>query len=190
MPSTIPADIRFRRLWRSEAPLYAAHLRRLQPEDRRARFMGSMDRRFARRHVASIDWTRAVVLGALSAAVCAPLPNSIPFVRPQPPEAEVALTTERHFQDRGLGSELLRRLTVTARNRGIHELHLVTLPENGRIRRIVEKFKGKLEFADGSLDGVIRLAPATLATLLEENFDNSRQLHDRLVEAIHIDRAA
>lgn len=159
----------FRKLWRQEAAAYAAHLRRLDPDDLRARFMGSVDRRAARRHVAAIDWTHTIVVGAW----VGPTLRAAGELRRLPGgEAEIAITVERRFQDQGIGTELLRRLVNAARNRAIRRVHLVCMAENQRARRLVEKLGGALSCELGQADGVLVTLPPTFATLLAEGIED------------------
>jgi ribosomal protein S18 acetylase RimI-like enzyme len=159
----------YRKLWRQEAAALAAHLRRLDAEDLRSRFMGTGDRRLARRHVAGIDWTHAIVIGAW---VGPTLRAAGELQRLPGGEAEIAITVERRFQGRGMGTELLRRLVTAARNRGIRRVHLVCIAENQRARRLVERLGGAVSCELGQADGVLETLPPTFATLIAESLED------------------
>ena len=184
MSDRLSDAVTFRKLWRQEAPLYAAHLRRLNAEDWRARFMGTTNRRFARRHVDRIDWARAVVLGAFVDGRLRGVAELQPLRCTPEPEAELAITVERRFQNRGIGSELMRRLITAARNRGIKKLQLVAQPDNGRMRSLIRKFSGELRVEPGTAEAEIPMLPASYATLLEESWQDTRGVGERLREAL------
>jgi RimJ/RimL family protein N-acetyltransferase len=184
MSSELLHETRFRKLWRQEAPLYAAHLRRLHPEDWRTRFMGAASRRLARRHVERIDWTRALVLGAYVRGRLRGAAELQTLRGTAVPEAELAITVERSFQGRSIGTELMRRLVTAARNRGIRRLHVIALAENTRMQRLIEKFAGHLRFEEGSVEGVIEVLPATFATLAEEGWQESQGVGERLRDVL------
>jgi ribosomal protein S18 acetylase RimI-like enzyme len=162
----------YRKLWRQEAASYAAHLRRLELDDRRARFMGAVDRRVARRHVDGIDWTEAVVIGAWVGPTLRAVGELRWHCGPTGREAEIAITVERRFQDQGIGTELLRRLITAARNRAIRRVHLVCMAENPRARRLVERLGGALSCELGQADGVLETLPPTFATLIAESLED------------------
>jgi predicted acetyltransferase len=162
----------YRKLWRQEAASYAAHLRRLDAEDRRARFLGGVDRRIARRHVDAIDWTHAVVIGAWVGPTLRAVGELRWPATAAAREGEIAITVERRYQDRGIGTELLRRLLTAARNRGIRRVHLVCMAENRRVRRLVEKLGGELRSELGQASAVLRPLPPTFATLLAESLED------------------
>ena len=164
--------VMFRKLAPHEAPLLARHLRRLGTEDWRARFQGQMSRRHAGRHASTIDWTRAVVIGAFVGGQIRAAGELHPFAGESGREAEIAITVEPAWQNRGIGTELLRRLINAARNRLLTRVCLMCLADNARIRHLVEKLDGSLRTELGQSEGEIAPLPPTFATLFEEGAEN------------------
>jgi len=162
----------FRKLARHEAPLLARHLRRLGREDWRARFQGYVSRREAGRHVARLDWARTVVIGAFVGGKLRGAGELHPFSTAEGREAEIAITVEPAWQNRGIGTELLRRLINAARNRLLTRVCLMCLADNARIRHLVEKLEGSLRTELGQSEGEIAPLPPTFATLFEESAEN------------------
>lgn len=61
------------------------------------------------------------------------------YVVSEPGSAEVAFTVVDKYQGRGLGSALLRHLTVIARQAGLRELVAHVLPDNRAMLKVFEK---------------------------------------------------
>ena len=87
------------------------------------------------------------------------------------PAAEVAITVERAFQGRRIGSELLRRLATLARNRGVRRLHTLCLAYNPKVHRMVLRYDAELSRYDGELEGQIRLPWPSYLSLAQEVMD-------------------
>lgn len=162
----------FRKLAPREAPLLARHFRRLGSEDWRARFQGQVSRRHAGRHASTIDWSKAVVIGAFVGGQIRGAGELHPYAGEGRSEAEIAITVEKAWQERGIGTELLRRLINAARNRLLKRVCLLCLADNTRIRHLVEKLEGSLLTELGQSEGSIAPLPPTFVTLLEEGVEN------------------
>jgi len=155
----------FRRLGAADARRLRTHLLRLHPDDVRNRFMGAKQRTLIMRYVRSIDWQRAVILGCF-------LGRSMRGVCELHPidgrRGEIAVSVERRFQRRGIGKQLLGRVLVLARNRGLVELELRCFTSNGKMRGLVRGFDGKLDVEAMEATAVIHALPPTPATYLSE----------------------
>jgi GNAT superfamily N-acetyltransferase len=137
-----------RKLWMSEAPLYCAHLLRLDPESRRNRFGGTVSDDYIRRYAQPSNLAGAVIHGFFVDGVL----RGIAELRPLPEdEAETALSIEKEWQGRGVGAALLERTLVTARTRGTKLLHITCLPGNRRMRQLARKFHADLKFGCAGL---------------------------------------
>jgi RimJ/RimL family protein N-acetyltransferase len=174
------ATTTFRKLGADEAPLLARHLWRLGSEDWRARFHGQVARERAAEHAQRLDWTRAVVIGGFCDGELRAVGELHPAVADGACEAEIAITVETGWQNRGIGTELLRRLINAARNRNLRRVCLLCLAENARIRHLVEKLEGSLHGDLDQVEGSIAPLPPTFATLLEEGGEDGEALLARL----------
>lgn len=171
----------WRRLGPDDAWAFKAHLRRLSEFDRRSRFMGQLDPAGLDRHVERVDWGTDIVLGCFVDEVLRGAGELYPE-RNDPAAAEAAFSVERGFQDRGLGTELVSRLSILARNRGIRRLFLVCLPENARIRRVAQKQGSSVQVVeDGEARAYVTLDSATPATLAAEAADQVMALGRQLL---------
>src|ERR1700739_2302061 len=107
----------FRKLGPFETWRLRQHLLRLSPEERRLRFSGAVGDAFVTAHCERIDLLRAVIIGhfengVLRGAAELRLETGIAG------RAELAVTVEGAYQDRGIGAELLgHALTVAANAR-------------------------------------------------------------------------
>ncbi len=176
MPSNKAPRIVIRHLRPHEREAYRDHLLRLDDEDRRMRFGGTVRDDFIRSYCAGLDWAHLIVIvavidGVLRAAGELRLMDGFP-----PARAEIAVTVERPFQNKGLGSEILRRLIVIARNRSVRSIYMVCLTENLRMRRLARRFDGKIAFLDGDVEGRITPLRPDYASLLVEALDESQSL--------------
>lgn len=156
------------RLTAAEADLLAEHLLRLDPQDRRLRFMGSVAEDTIRRHCDSLDWAQACVLGVFVDGTLRAVAELVPHDEPDRRAFELAVTVERAFQDHGLGTRLLRAVLTMARNRFAESITLTCLPENRRMQHIAKKFGARLAFRHGEVEGRIRHPWPTCFTLADE----------------------
>ena len=154
MPEHLTAGGTIRKLWIGEAPLYCAHLLRLDPESRRNRFGGTVSDDYIRSYAQPSDLVGAVLHGFFVDGVL----RGIAELRPLPgDEAETALSIEKEWQGRGVGAALLKRALVTARGRGTKLLHITCLPENLRMRRLARRFNADLKLGSGAVMGKLHV---------------------------------
>jgi GNAT superfamily N-acetyltransferase len=144
-----------RKLWVGEAHKYSGHLLRLDPESRHNRFGGGVSDEFIANYVKLTLSLDAVVHGFFvdgklrGAAELRMLGNS-------PADgAEAAIAIEKAWQSHGVGSVLLERTILAARNRGIKHLHMTCLANNRRMQKLARKFEADLTFDFGSVVGEV-----------------------------------
>jgi GNAT superfamily N-acetyltransferase len=162
-----------RKLWMGEAEQYRNHLLRLDTDSRHSRFGGGVADDFIREYVGTTFGLGAVVhgffvdgmlRGAAELRLLGPA-----FAR----EAEAALSIEGPWQSHGVGSALLDRTLLAARNRGIRKLHMACLANNRRMRELARKFAAELSFDFGGVVGEVAAArPTPLSVLRELVADN------------------
>ena len=89
-------------------------------------------------------------------------------------EAEAAFSIEADWQSHGVGSALLDRTLLAARNRGIKTLHMACLANNRRMQELARKFAAELSFDFGDVVGEVAAARPTPLSVLAGT--RSRQL--------------
>jgi len=152
-----------RKLWSVETYAYCGHLLRLDAESRRNRFYGAIadDTATARGSDVIIHgfFVDGVLRGAADLRILGPLNRR---------EAEAAFSIEKRWQSLGIGSALLGRSLLAARNRGIELLHVCCLVENRRMQQLARKFEAELSFDFDTVIGKMENPHPTPLSLMQE----------------------
>ncbi len=168
MIEPLPDGGAIRKLWVGETDAYRDHLLRLDPESRQRRFSGAVSDEFIARHAASARGLGVVVHGffvdGMLRGAAEMRPYDVGFVR----ESEAAFSVEQPWQSQGVGSVLLERTLLSARNRGIESLHMHCLTENRRMQQLARKFEADLKFDFGSVVGEVDPPRSTALSLMRE----------------------
>jgi GNAT superfamily N-acetyltransferase len=155
-----------RRLWIGEAELYSQHLLRLDTESRRNRFGGAVSDEFILRYAESPTLSGAVIYGFFVDGV---LRGAAELrLLEHAGDAEAALSVERAWQSRGVGTALLERVLLAARNRQVERLHMLCLGENRRVQQLARKFGAELSFQSGSVVGEMKAPHPTPMSVMRE----------------------
>ena len=157
-----------RKLWIGEARRYREHLLRLDAQSRRSRFGGGVADEFIRNYVTTTFGLNAVVHGFLIDGMLRGAAELRPLGPALAGEAEVAFSIEVPWQSLGVGSALLDRTLLAARNRGIKRLHMACLADNRRMQELARKFAAELSFDFGTVVGEVEAARATPLSVLRE----------------------
>jgi len=176
MPPLDPDHYVVRKLWPLDFPAFRRHLKRLDPETRELRFGRPVNDTFLDAHAGTAGELGTLIYGAFdgreihAAAELRPLPPG------QGPIAEAAFTVEKHIQHHGLGTRLMDRILTAAQNRGISELWMICLRENGSMRSLAGKFGARLEVEEGKVTGHIAPAFPTPMSLFDETWHEAQAL--------------
>ena len=163
-----------RKLWAGETELYRQHLLRLDAESRRNRFGGAVSDEFIRLYSGPSTPNGAVIYGFFVEGVLRGAAELRLLARAG--EAETALSIERTWQSRGVGTALLERVLLVARNRKIEHLHMLCLAENRRMQQLARKFDAELSFQSGSVVGEMKAPRPTPISMMREIADDSIDL--------------
>ncbi len=180
----------FRKLTDHERPLLEAHLLRVGGEDRVMRFMAGVNDDYVRTHVSRIGWPHAVVTGCFVNGTLRGA-SELWFDTAMTGRCELALTVEHDFQGAGIGTELLRRSLVLARNRGAETAYLACLPQNRKMQHIVEKLGRTVTTSGrGMTESEIAISGPSQLSLWQEIAGDGIGVIDSLVERMGYPRAA
>lgn len=169
MENTLIADGGLiRKLWIVEADVYRDHLLRLDPDSRHSRFGGAVSDEFIRNYVGSTYPLNAIMHGFFVDGVLRGAAELRPLGPALTREAEAALSIEAPWQSHGVGSALLGRTLLAARNRGIRSLHMACLSNNKRMQELARKFAAELSFDFGSVIGEVAAPRPTPLSVLRE----------------------
>ena len=113
-----------RKLWDVETYAYRDHLLRLDAESRRHRFSGSIADEAIRGFAATARGPDVIVHGFFVDGVLRGAAD-LHIVRPLDlRKAEAAFSIEKRWQSHGVGSALLERTLLCARNRGVKHVQV------------------------------------------------------------------
>ena len=182
MNELLPDGGTIRKLWPGETDAYRDHLLRLDHESRHRRFSGAVADEVIARHAATASGLGVVVYGFFVDGVmrgAAELRQSGSLFSH---EAEAAFSIEQPWQSHGVGTELLERTLLSARNRGIKSLRMDCLAENRRMQQLARKFDAEFSFDFGSVVGEVDPPRSTLLSLLREVMADTDAIAGRVFE--------
>ena len=147
----------------TDAALLADGFARLSPRSRRTRFLGAKTTLSAAelRYYTAVDHHDHEAIGALS-----PDGRGVGIARyvrdaDDPQAAEIAVTIVDDWQGRGLGTELLSRLSDRARQAGIHRFTALAAAENVAVAGLARSLGACLAGrGPGTVEYEVALAPA------------------------------
>jgi GNAT superfamily N-acetyltransferase len=183
MNDPLPDGGNVRKLWPGETDIYAEHLLRLDPESRRRRFSGTVSDDCIRRHAATALGIGVVIHGFFVDGVLRGSAELRVYNPPISPEAEAAFSIEQPWQSHGVGSALLERTLLSARNRGVKSLHMHCLADNQRMQELARKFDADLSFDFGSVVGELDPPRSTALSLMREMMADSHDTANAVFEA-------
>jgi GNAT superfamily N-acetyltransferase len=157
-----------RKLWISETGLYRDHLLRLDGQSRRNRFGGGVSDEFIRSYVDLSIGVGGVVHGFFVDGALRGAGELRPLGSAFAAEAEAAFSIEKEWQSHGVGTALLERTLLAARNRGFRHLHMACLAENRHMQQLARKFDAELTFDFGSVVGEVEAPQPTPLSLMRE----------------------
>jgi len=182
MQEPLPDGGTIRKLWIGETVAYRDHLLRLDRDSRYRRFSGAMADEVIARHAATANDIGVVVHGFFVDGVlrgAAELRQNGSLFSHQ---AEAAFSIEQPWQSHGVGTELLERTLLSARNRGIKSLRMDCLAENRRMQQLARKFDAEFSFDFGSVTGEVDPPRSTLLSLLREVMADTHAITARVFE--------
>ena len=165
---SLPPDGIIRKMWMVEASRYREHLLRLDQESRRNRFGGAVSDAFLIRYAELSPGIDTVIHGFFVNGTMRGAAELRSIGKPMAREAEAALSIEKPWQSHGIGSALLARTLLAARNRGVKYLHMACLADNERMQQLARKFDAELSFDFGSVVGEVAAPRLTPLSLMRE----------------------
>jgi GNAT superfamily N-acetyltransferase len=173
MQEVLPEGGVIRKLWAGETAKYREHIFRLDPESRRSRFAGGVSDDFIGKYVELANSLDTVVYGFFIDNVMRGAAELRPIGVNLAREAEAAISVEKPWQSHGVGSALLSRILLTARNRGYRHLHMACMAENRRMQQLARKFDAELTFDFESVVGEVESSRPTPMSLMREFMSDS-----------------
>lgn len=155
--SNTACDGTLRALEHSDQASFRDHLIRLDPECRLARFAMPTDEAFLRQYAQISFALDTDILGYFEDGIL----RGSAELRPIDvgASAEIAFAVERTQQRRGIGTLLMRRTLLAARERGIRRIYMNCLTANQAMQALACKFSTELAIEDGDVVGVLNANP-------------------------------
>ncbi len=166
--------IPIRKLWAGDLDAFRAHLLRLDENTRRQRFGGGVSDEFLKHYAETAFRLESVIYGAFVDGTLRAAAEMRNLAEIWSPEAEAAFSVETEWQDLGLGTRLMDRILIVARNRSIRKLYMVCLKENQRMRHLAEKYDARLAIDDGETTGTMNPGFPTPSSMFEEWMDDTK----------------
>ena len=162
------SKVLIRQVHSTDAPLLADGFARLSPRSRQMRFLTAKKElsRAELRYLTDVDHHDHEALGALNHADGRGV-GVARYIRhaEDPQAAEIAVTIVDAWQGRGLGTELLTRLSGRARSEGIHRFTALVDSDNVAMARLLRNMNGNLvDRSPGTVEYEIPLVPAGNST--------------------------
>ena len=169
-----------RKLWIGETEAFRDHLLRLDLDSRRSRFAGAVADDFIRNYAEMSFGLDSIIHGYFVDGVLRGAAELRPLGSEQ--EAEAAFSIEKPWQSHGVGTALLGRTLLAARNRGFKLLHMACLADNRRMQQLALKFDAELSFDFGSVIGEVEAAHPTPLSVMRELITDSTGFATALLE--------
>src|SRR5712691_5468184 len=183
MLDLLPPGSMIRKLWIGEAELYRDHLLRLDAVSRRNRFAGTVSDEFVQGYADLALGIDTVIHGFF---VDGTLRGAAELRWVGPPgarEAEAAFSIEKPWQSHGVGSALLERTLLAARNRGIKQVHMACLAENARMQQLARKYAAELSVDFGGVVGEVEAPHPTPMSIFRELVADGHGLATAVLDA-------
>ncbi len=168
MQDILPDGGVIRKLWVGETDKYRDHVLRLDSASRHNRFGGGVSDEFICNYVDLSISLDTVVHGFFIDGEMRAAAELRQLGTRFPRQAEAAISVEKPWQSHGVGSALLGRTLLTARNRGFRLLHMACLAENRRMQQLARKFDAELSFDFGSVVGEVESSRANPLSVMKE----------------------
>ncbi len=182
MTELLPDGGTIRKLWIGETDAYRDHLLRLDHESRHRRFSGAVSDEVIARHAATAKGLDVVVYGFFVDGVLRGAAELRQTGSLFSHEAEAAFSIEQPWQSHGVGTGLLERTLLTARNRGIKALRMDCLAENHRMQQLARKFDAEFSFDFGSVVGEVDPPHSTMLSLMREAMADTHNICGAIFE--------
>ena len=181
MTGTIPLPIR---LGPADRAAITRHFLALEPDDRRLRFGASLSDDAVRMLEERIDFDRDEIFGIAGDDLRL---EAVVHVAFYPGKAELGLSVLPGARGRGLGNALFSRAVMHLVNRGVREVFVHCLAENGAMMHLARKNGMRVVHDGGETDAYLALPRATAGSVLAEwIWDQNARLAHELRRVTHL----
>ena len=157
-----------RKLWKNDIPEITQHLLRLDHKARRSRFGIFVKDSFIKTYAERLIGVDTLVFGAFIDDRLRAIGELRGIFKTWPHEAELAVSVETEWQDKGIGSALFDRLVTASRNRGVNSLNVLFFKENKRMKSIAAKHHPRIRSESDQVEATFSSPWATPVSLARE----------------------
>ncbi|MEZ5851667.1 MAG: GNAT family N-acetyltransferase [Hyphomicrobiaceae bacterium] len=168
--TALPGTIR--KLWPHESHAFRAHLLRLDKESRRLRFAHGVSDVFIEEYASRMADAGAIVFGYFEEGVLRAVAELRKLGTTWAGEAEAAFSVEGPNQRRGIGTSLMGRVILAARNRGVGHIYMSCLAENAKMQAIAAHYGADLRLEYGEVIGDIVPTSPNYFSFFEEALED------------------
>lgn len=169
-----------RELTRVDRAALERHLLALDMNDRRLRFGAPLSDTAVRAYVMRIDFTRDAVFAVFDEELAI---VAAAHVAQAEDHAELGVSVLPGHRHRGMGSALLARAVMRARNWGVSALFMHCLRENHTMMHLARKQGMRIVTEEGEAEAWLALAPADASSHFGEVFAQRVALFDYVLKA-------
>jgi len=173
-------SIAIREVSRAERPALVSHFLLLAPEDRRLRFGTPLSDDSVRQYVERIDFEHDAVFAVADDDLRF---LGVAHLARGGGHAELGVSVLPDHRTHGLGSALLERAHLHARNWGVRALFMHCLTENAAIMRLARRQQMEIVSQAGEADAWLRLPPPDAASHFGAVFAQRVALLDHAVKS-------
>lgn len=160
--------LEIRKLSKRDISEITQHLLRLDCETRSARFGAVVKDAFIKDYAEQIIGVDTLVFGAFVDGELRAIGELRGLLQICPQDAELALSVEPDWQDKGIGSTLFSRVISASQNRGIKTLHIFCSNENKSMQSIAARHHPEVTLNSGQIEATIDPPWATPLSLAQE----------------------
>lgn len=161
-----------RKLWIGDKGALQVHFHGLGGDHLQQRFGRPMSPGAISRYCDSVDWWHSVKLGAFDGGAMVGVGELQAVGHLFPCRSEIAVSVWPNWQDRGVGTALVRRLIRAARNRAWRQLVIICGAENRKILHLCRKFGSDMTFCGNGVESRIETPWPDYGSLLIEAIDD------------------
>ena len=147
--------VEIRKLGKRDISIITQHFLRLDRKTRSARFGAIVKDAVIKNYAEHVIGADTLVFGAFVDGELRAIGELRGLLKTCPQNAELALSVEPDWQDKGIGSTLFSRLMSASQNRGITTLHVFFSDENKIMQSIAARYHPEVTLSGGQIEATI-----------------------------------
>lgn len=161
-----------------------AHFLSLGDDDRLLRFGQVVPDHVIENYVGMIDFARDTVFGVFDDALALVGVGHLAYLpaESEARTAEFGVSVLERSRGKGIGTQLFERAAMHSRNTHVTTLYMYCLARNTKMMHIAKKAGMRIEYAYGSADAYLTLAPADQTSIVTEMLQEQAAVFDYAIK--------